>query len=135
MKPKPKKWPVVVSAAVIRRDGKLLLTRRRRGAHFEGFWEFPGGKVEPDESPEDALIRECREECAIEVEPIDILDVTFHRYIAKNVLLLFYDTRLVSGEVQHIEVADHAWITIDEIDRYELPPPDAKVVSKLKRGI
>lgn len=123
---------IVVAAAVIRREGRVLLTKRVKGAHLEGFWEFPGGKVEEGEAPEDALVRECREECAIDIRVIDILDVTFHRYEKKDVLLLFYDCELLRGEVEHLGVADHTWCEPRDLDRYELPPPDARVIGKLR---
>jgi len=124
---------VVVSAAVIRRDGRVLLTRRQPGSHLAGTWEFPGGKVEDGEDPESALVRECREECGIGIEVIDIVDVTFHRYPHKDVLLLFYDCRLLHGDVQHLGVAEHVWCLPSELGSYALPPPDAKVVGKLAR--
>lgn len=121
----------LVAAAVVVREGKVLLTRRMKGAHLADLWEFPGGKLEPGESPEAAVVRECREECDVEVRVIDILDVTFHRYGTKDVLLLFYDCELVSGEVKHLGVADHVWVRPDELHRYELPPADVNVVTKL----
>jgi len=126
--------PVLVAAAVVRREGRILLTRRMKGAHLEGYWEFPGGKVEDGESPEAALVRECREECAIEIEIVDILDVAFHRYPTKDVLLLFYECRIASGEVQNVGVAEHAWCAPAELGRYEMPPPDAGVIRKLERS-
>lgn len=124
---------VLVAAGVIRRGGQILLTRRPDRGHLAGFWEFPGGKLEYGESPEVALVRECREECGIEVEVLDIIEVTYHRYAHKDVLLLFYDCRLSSGEVRHVQVVDHAWIAPAELDRYQLPPPDARLVAKLKQ--
>ncbi|MFO0695515.1 MAG: (deoxy)nucleoside triphosphate pyrophosphohydrolase [Polyangiales bacterium] len=122
----------LVAAAVVVREGKVLLTRRMKGSHLADLWEFPGGKLEPGEAPEAAVVRECREECDVEVRVIDILDVTFHRYGTKDVLLLFYDCELVSGEVKHLGVADHVWVLPEELDRYELPPADVPVVRKLK---
>ena len=123
---------VVVVAAVVQRDGSVLLTKRIEGAHLGGFWEFPGGKLEDGESPEQALVRECREECGIEIAVQDILDVAFHRYATKDVLLLFYDCRLVAGEVQDLGVAAHVWTTPAGLDAYPLPPPDARLVAKLQ---
>jgi 8-oxo-dGTP diphosphatase len=127
--------PILVSAAVLERDGRVLLTRRMKGAHLEGYWEFPGGKVEPGEDPKDALVREVREECAIDIEVLDILDVTFHRYPEKDVLLLFYDCRFAEGgarEVQHLGVADHVFVLPEDLPRYPLPPPDDAVVAKIR---
>ena len=124
--------PVVVAAAVLIDQGRVLLTRRLDGRHLAGMWEFPGGKLEPGESPEDAVVRECAEECGIEVEVVDILDVTHHRYPEKDVLLLFYRCRLVAGEVQHRQVADHAWVAPSELDEFTLPPGDARIVQRIR---
>jgi len=126
--------PIIVSAAVLFEDGRVLLTRRMKGAHLAGFWEFPGGKVEEGEDPEHALVRECREECGIEIEVGDILDVTFHRYEEKDVLLLFYRCRRVSGEVQHLGVEDHVFCAPADLGNYPLPPPDDAVVAKIREA-
>ncbi len=127
---------IVVAAAVVReRPGaKVLLTRRREGQHLAGFWEFPGGKVEEGEDPEAAVVRECLEEIAVTLDVVDILEVAWHRYAEKEVLLLFYDCRLVSGEIEDLEVAEHAWVDIDRLADYPLPPPDARLVTKLRAG-
>jgi 8-oxo-dGTP diphosphatase len=124
--------PTIVAAAVVIESGRVLLTRRAEGQHLAGLWEFPGGKLEHGESPEQALVRECREECGIEIKVAEILDVTFHRYPEKDVLLLFYRCSLVSGEVRHLQVADHAWVAPKELDRYELPPADEQVVARIQ---
>lgn len=124
--------PTVVAAAVVIRDGRVLLTRRAEGQHLAGLWEFPGGKLEEGESPEEALVRECREECGIEVDVEEILDVTHHRYPEKDVLLLFYRCELRAGEVRHLQVADHAWVPPSELPDYSLPPADARVVARVQ---
>jgi 8-oxo-dGTP diphosphatase len=123
---------IVVAAAVIIRDGRVLLTRRTQGQHLAGMWEFPGGKIEDGESPEEALIRECQEECGIDVEVGDILEVTHHRYPEKDVLLLFYRCELRAGEVRHLQVADHAWVATSDLDDYPLPPADEPVVARIR---
>jgi 8-oxo-dGTP diphosphatase len=124
--------PVIVAAAVIIRDGRVLLTRRGEGQHLAGMWEFPGGKLEAGESPEEALVRECQEECGIEVEVTEILEVTHHRYPEKEVLLLFYRCELRTGEVRHLQVADHAWVAPRDLDDYPLPPADERVVARIR---
>jgi len=124
--------PVVVAAAVVIREGRVLLTRRAEGQHLAGMWEFPGGKLEDGESPEEALVRECREECGIDVDVGEILDVTHHRFPEKDVLLLFYRCGLRGGEVRHLQVADHAWVLPTELDRYPLPPADDRVVARIQ---
>ncbi len=124
---------VLVAAGVIRRanDPAILLTRRPTGTHLEGLWEFPGGKVEEGEDPRDALVREVREECGVEIEVDEIVDVIFHAYPKKSVLLLFYEARLVSGDIQHLEVADHAWVPPEKLRDYPLPPADEPLLKKL----
>ncbi len=124
---------VIVAAAVVFRGDRVLLTRRRQGTHLAGYWEFPGGKLEPGEPPERTVVRECAEECGIDVQVRGILEVTFHRYPTKDVLLLFYDCVCEAGEVQHLEVDDHAWVGADQLDGYALPPADAPVARKIKR--
>lgn len=127
---------IVVAAAVVRDGDRFLLTRRLDEGHLAGRWEFPGGKLEAGEAPEEALVRECVEECGIDVEPIDILDVRFHRYPEKDVLLLFYACTLGRRrEVQHLEVADHVWVEASEIVWFDLPPPDATLIQKLEGGV
>lgn len=123
---------IVVAAAVIIRGGRVLLTRRLDDQHLPGLWEFPGGKVESGESPESALARECREEIGVDIEVERILEVTHHQYPEKEVLLLFYRCSLVAGEVQHLQVADHAWVLPDELDDYELPPADGPVIRAVR---
>jgi 8-oxo-dGTP diphosphatase len=123
---------LIVSAAVVVRDHRVLLTQRPGGTHLENLWEFPGGKVEEGESPADALVRELREEIGVEARVDDILDVTFWRYPKRDVLLLFYRTTLVSGSIQHLGVAAHQWVALDELDRYAMPPADVPVLAKIR---
>jgi len=124
--------PTIVAAAVVIESSRVLLTQRAEGQHLAGLWEFPGGKLESGESPEEALVRECLEECGIEIEVAEILDVTFHRYPEKDVLLLFYRCSLISGEVRHLQVAAHAWVDPKELGRYELPPADRRVIARIQ---
>ena len=127
---------IVVAAAVIRDpQGRILLTKRLSDAHLGGQWEFPGGKLEEGESPEEAVVRECKEECDIDIRVCDILDVTFHSFSDKDVLLLFYDCEWKSGEVVHIGVADHVWVTGEDLPNYPLPPADAPVVAKILKRL
>jgi 8-oxo-dGTP diphosphatase len=125
---------VVVSAAVIVEGGKVLLTQRKRGAHLEGSWEFPGGKVEPDEDPKDALVRELAEEIGVNAVVGDIVEVTFHRYPTKSVLLLFYAARIApdSPAPEAIDVAALRWAAVDDLRDEEFPPADVAVLAKVR---
>ena len=82
------KLPLLVTAAVITQDGKVLLTQRPEGGKHPGFWAFPGGKINPDESPEAALQRELEEELGIHIEVGNIFEVVYYRYEWGPVLIL-----------------------------------------------
>ena len=121
---------ILVAAAVVLRAGRVLLTQRKQGTHLAGAWELPGGKVEPDEDPKHAVRRELREELGIEVDVGDILEVTFHRYPEKSVLLLFYEATLAEGspEPRALDVAAVRWAAIDELRDELFPPADVAVL-------
>lgn len=123
----------VVSAAVIIEGEKVLVTQRLEGAHLGGMWEFPGGKIEDGESPVEALVRELREELGVVAEVGAVIEVTFCRYPGRDVLLLFYGARIVGGELSHVGVADHAWVTGAELGELPMPPADVEVVTKVQR--
>jgi 8-oxo-dGTP diphosphatase len=125
---------VIVSAAVILQDGRVLLTQRKSGTHLAGAWEFPGGKVEPDEDPRDALARELREEIGVEAEVGEIVEVTFHRYPSKSVLLLFYEATLRPGssEPRALDVAAVRWAAPGDLRDEDFPPADVAVLAKVR---
>jgi 8-oxo-dGTP diphosphatase len=126
---------VTVAAAVILEGGRVLLTQRKAGAHLEGAWEFPGGKVEPGEDPREALRRELREELGIEATVGEIVDVTFHRYddVGKAVLLLFFEASrtATSPEPQPLDVAAFDWAGREALDPARFPPADIGVLKKV----
>ena len=126
--------PIIVAAAVLIEDGRVLLTQRKRGAHLAGAWEFPGGKVEPGEDPRHALVRELREEVGIEATALDPVEITFHRYPEKSVLLLFFETVRNEGspEPQPIDVADLRWARAHELVEEEFPPADVAILAKVR---
>ncbi len=125
---------IVVVAAVLVDGGRVLVTQRPAGSHLAGMWEFPGGKVEADEDPRDALERELREELGIETSVGEIVDVTFHRYPGKSVLLLFYETALLpsSPAPRCLGVADLAWQSASELRDEKFPAADVKVLAKVR---
>ena len=119
---------IAVVAGLIVRDGKLLIAQRPGDKHMGGRWEFPGGKIEKGESPEAALRRELSEELGIEVKVGRIYHAVMHSYPEKDVLLLFYRCRLISGEPRPIEEADVRWITENEIRSYNWAEADIPAV-------
>lgn len=111
----------------------MLLTQRPRGTHLEDHWEFPGGKIEPDEDPREALARELREELGVESAVGDIVECTFWRYPTKSVLLLFFRCEIPeSAEIQHLEVSDHRWVTDGELSELQMPPADVPIVTRVR---
>lgn len=128
------KPPVLVAAAVILRRGRVLLSKRRRGTHLAGAWEFPGGKVEPGEDPRMALARELAEELGVAARVGDPIEVTFHAYPGKSVLLLFFKASLAKGSPppRAIEVADVRWAAPEDLCDEAFPPADVGVLKKVR---
>lgn len=126
--------PVIVVAGVLFEGGRVLLTQRKKGSHLEGLWELPGGKVDADEDPRDALVRELREELGIEVEVGAPLEITSFRYPEKRVLLLFFEVvrRPGSPEPAIVDVADLTWAHREDLDRLSFPPADVAVIERIR---
>lgn len=123
---------LVVAGLLVDERGLVLLTRRRPDQPMGGFWELPGGKLEPGEAPLAALVRELREELGVAVEVGPIWDVLHHAYPAFDLLMLVYRCRLGAGEVARaVEVADLAWCTPAELAGHEVLPADAPLVARL----
>lgn len=120
-----------VVAAVIERGGKILITRRPKGAHLEGMWEFPGGKAEAGESDERALAREVREELGVAFTGERVAEVDW-QYPDKRVRIAFF-RGTVEGEPRPLEGQELAWVAPADLDRYEFPPADATLLERLRR--
>ena len=122
--------PIVVTAAVIERDGRLLVTRRQQGTHLEGYWEFPGGKCEPGETLVDCMARELREELDISPAIGRELYATTHRYDDRVVELHFFDCDL-RGEPTARLGQEMRWVTRTELAELRFPPADAELIAFL----
>jgi len=124
-----------VTAAVIERDGKVLIAKRRSGDRHGGRWEFPGGKVTPGETPEKCLKRELKEELGIEAEIGEFICASVFRYMLVPLELLVYKARHVSGEFRAIDHDELKWVMPSELAEYDFAKADMKVVRKLMKGI
>jgi mutator protein MutT len=120
-----------VAAALLFRDSKLLITQRYPDAHLGGLWEFPGGKREKDETFEECLVRELREELAIDVKVRELVDSIFHAYPEKTVHLKFFRCEWIAHEPRAIGCPAFAWVSVDELTRYHFPAADAQLLRKL----
>jgi len=123
---------VEVVAAVIERAGRILIARRPAALHLGGLWEFPGGKRQPGETPEAALVREIREELDAAVTVGELLDDVEWTYPEKTVRLLFFRCAL-DDEPRAAEGQEIAWVAPADLDRYEFPPADEGLVARLRR--
>ena len=123
---------IEVVAAVIERDGKLLITRRPEGSRLSGLWEFPGGKPKPGETFEQALRREIDEELGAEVSVGERIETIEWQYPDKRVRLVFFRCD-VRGEPRPLEGQEMAWVTPADLARYEFPPADATLIQRLRR--
>jgi mutator protein MutT len=122
-----------VAAALIFRQGKLLITQRPEGGHLAGMWEFPGGKREADETFEQCLRRELREELGIEVEVRELVEAITHAYPERTVHLRFFRCTWLEHEPRALGCSDFRWVSLDELGRYEFPAADARLLEKLAR--
>lgn len=120
--------PIVVVAGMIEREGKLLISQRLRDADYGLYWEFPGGKLEPGESPEQALERELYEELGIRTRTGAIDCVIRHETPEKDVLLLFYHSRILEGQPRAIEAETVRWVAVRELKDYRFPEADGQLI-------
>jgi 8-oxo-dGTP diphosphatase len=124
---------LVVAAALLDADGRVLIAQRPQGKALAGLWEFPGGKVEPGERPEAALIRELAEELGIKVEEPCLAPLTFasHAYEDFHLLMPLYICRRWTGFVTAREAAALKWVRPAQLRDYPMPPADAPLIPVL----
>jgi 8-oxo-dGTP diphosphatase len=117
---------IVAACALLDRKGAVLIAKRPTGRSLAGLWEFPGGKVEAGEGPEDALIRELHEELGIEIAKSDLAPLTFasHAYPDFHLLMPVYLCRRWQGRVTAHEGQELLWVKPDTLHRYDMPPAD-----------
>ena len=125
---------LVAAVALIDVDGRVLLARRPPGKAMAGLWEFPGGKIKPDETPEAALIRELKEELGIDVAASCLAPFTFasHAYADFHLLMPLYVCRKWQGTVAPLEGQTLTWVRPNRLADYEMPPADKPLVAMLR---
>lgn len=126
--------PIEVVAAIIQKNDKFLITKRLKKSHLGHCWEFPGGKMEPNETVEECIIRECKEEINVEVKPIRKIKELTHSYPEITVHLHFMLCELISGVPKAIECADLKWASPIELSEYEFPEADKEIVHTLVKS-
>ena len=125
---------LVVAAALLDADGRVLIAQRPTGKSMAGLWEFPGGKIEAGESPEAAIIRELGEELGIEVAPACLAPFAFasHAYDGFHLLMPLYLCRRWRGEITPREGQSIAWVRALRLGDYPMPPADRPLVAMLR---
>ena len=121
-----------VVAALIWEGGKFMICRRPAHKARGLLWEFVGGKVEPGETKEQALVRECREELAVTVAVGSVFTEVTHTYPDLTIHLTLFNARITSGTPQKLEHNDIRWISPAEIDEYEFCPADEEILGRIK---
>jgi 8-oxo-dGTP diphosphatase len=124
----------LVVAALVRDGARILMSRRRADQPMPGLWEFPGGKVEPGESPTDALAREVREELGCAAEVGRIHEVVFHAYPEFDLYMLVYAATITEGTPRALEVAEIAWVEAARLPELDLLPADYPLARALAAG-
>jgi mutator protein MutT len=117
-----------VTAGLIWREGKILITKRPEGSHLAGLWEFPGGKQEAGESLEQCLEREIREELGLVIKATELLLEVDHDYGTKSISLHLFRCSRLTGEPRALGCAEMRWVNPQDLDQYKLPPPDVQMI-------
>lgn len=125
---------IVVAAALVDRDGRVLLARRPPEKHMGGLWEFPGGKLQPGETPEGALVRELKEELDIDVAEACLAPVAFASAPSggDHLLMPLFVARRWSGAPKPLAADALAWVRPDNFSAYDMPPADRPLAAQLR---
>ncbi len=122
-----------VSAAILEKDGRFLVAKRKEGDRFAGLWEFPGGKQEPGESPEDCLRRELAEEFGVETEVGEFLGAVSYESAAFSLELRAYAVKHLTGTYKLRDHEEIRWVLSSDLARLPLTEPDRKLVARLRK--
>lgn len=125
---------LVVAGALVDADGRVLIARRPEGKRMAGLWEFPGGKVAPGETPEEALVRELQEELGVDTRESCLAPIAFasHRYDDFHLLMPLYVCRVWKGAPSPREGQELAWVRPPRLSDYPMPTADAPLIALLR---
>lgn len=123
-----------VTAAIIRQNNKILICQRPLTGNLPLLWEFPGGKLELGETMEECLIRECREELEVDIHVHDIFAVTEHVVKNKKIVITFFNSEIINGNLKNIVHNDIKWVEFNELGNYSFCPADHKVAEMLSQN-
>jgi mutator protein MutT len=124
---------IEVAAGLIRHEGRYLIARRKQGVHLAGFWEFPGGKRETDESLVECLQRELFEELGVRIDLPIPYRIVRHNYPEKTVELHFFRCAIEEGMPAPVDCAEIRWVLPEELTQFEFPQADQVIIEALQR--
>lgn len=125
---------IKVTAAILEKDGRIIIAQRKSSDHLSGKWEFPGGKIEPGETPEECLARELKEEFDIDVNISEHLGSNVHHYDHISIELMAYRASWVGGTITMNDHKAYRWVTINQLPDFDFAPADVPFVDMLRRG-
>jgi 8-oxo-dGTP diphosphatase len=120
-----------VTAAILMNEEKVFIAKRKAEGHLPLHWEFPGGKVNDGETPEQSLTREIREELGIKIKVLEHFETVFHEYIRGKIELMAFYVEWLGGEIKLTEHVEYRWVAVEELSDYELSPADLPIARKL----
>lgn len=123
----------VVAAVIKDENENILITQRNLKKAQGGLWEFPGGKIEPNETRENAIVREIKEELDIDIEVKSYLSEKVFNYPEKDINLIALECKKVSGEIRLLEHEDYKWVPKNELDNFQFAPADLFIIEKIKK--
>ena len=124
---------IKVVAAILQKEDKILIARKKQGKPLAGYFEFPGGKIEEGETPEESLIRELMEEMNIKIAVKEYIGESIYDYGNDKVIsLLGYTAEIIDGEIKLSDHDRYEWVTLEQINNYKIAPADTPLVEKMK---
>ncbi len=123
----------VLAGIVSDEAGKVLITRRKKALKNGGLWEFPGGKLHIDESPEDCLRRELAEELSIQIRIGPLFTLVNHQYPELNILLISYLCKFTGGQIELVDHDRSKWVNLKDLHKYKFSGADQKIIAKLQK--
>ena len=124
---------IEVTAAILEKDDKIMIARRASGKHLAGYWEFPGGKIEPNEAPEICLKRELKEEFEIDIEIDKYVGESIYQYPEKMIKLLGFTGFIKSGKLTLNDHDKVEWIHIEDLNNYKMAPADLPLITQYNK--
>lgn len=121
-----------VTAAIIKRENRVLIAERAPGENLSGQWEFPGGKIEPGETPQECLKREIREELEVDIDVLDFFGESIYEYHSGSIKLIAFWCKWISGDFRLNVHSRIEWVTRQQLDLYDFAPADLPLVERLK---